>query len=94
MGTEELNEHADSVKASVIGALVQEKLLNVEIADEWAKTHTVIMTQKTFFRSVWDKICKKADKPVMYYQVVKTIPIPDRRQTKRLRESEGDQNGD
>lgn len=93
MGAEELNDHADSVKACVIGALIHEKLLNPEIADEWAKTHTVIMTQQTFFKSVLNRVCRRPEKNTMYYKVVKCVPIPDE---KEMNPSKGEvnKNGD
>jgi len=56
--TRELEEVTDRVKVVMLADLVSEGLLDMEKADEWAETHTVIFRPKTIFRTLskkWEK---------------------------------------
>ena len=51
--TEDIEEIADTVKAIVVGALLKDKFISDGTkADEWCKSHTVIVTKKSIFRTI------------------------------------------
>ena len=67
---EQLEENYDIIKVSVLGALVAEKFLTEKEADEWAKTHSVALRKKPFFRtltSLWSNEKTVEDK---YYNII------------------------
>ena len=48
-------DNYDRVKASVVQALVNENLIDKEVAAQWCKTHTVILTKRSWFWNLVDK---------------------------------------
>lgn len=50
----DLEETLDSVKTAILLALVKEGVIKAEAAEEWSKTHTVIVREKSFFRTLTD----------------------------------------
>ncbi len=50
----DLEDTFDSVKVAILLALIKEDVVKAEAAEEWAKTHTVIVREKSFFRTLTD----------------------------------------
>lgn len=69
----ELEEQADFIKTVILGALVNEKFMIFEDAEEWAMNHSIIINRKGFFQTLSDKWIKKEDKGSHYYIVVKRV---------------------
>lgn len=46
---------ADQIKVAILQALVADKTLPQETADEWAEMHTVLLRPKSLFRTLTDK---------------------------------------
>lgn len=74
---DDLNEQAEAVKVSILGALVTEKLITIEDAQKWAENHAVIIRKETKFRSLLRKLMKKKELnyETLHYVVVKSVPI-------------------
>ena len=70
---EGIEQNADLVKAVILKALVKDELLPVEIADEWAASHTVITRKKGFFRTLTDRWFKEPEKDTPLLLVVKKL---------------------
>ena len=68
-----LEELVDDVKAIVIFALVNEELLDKEEANNWSKTHTLILRKKSFFQTVLEKITETDDEDNNKFIVVKKV---------------------
>jgi len=66
-----LEENADAVKALILGVMVNDGLLDVDTAEEWAKTHTVIVRRKTFFRTITNLWREQQESGGIVYHVVK-----------------------
>lgn len=49
---EDLEGNFDCIKAVVLKALAKEGVIEYEVAEEWSKTHTIIIRKKSFFRTV------------------------------------------
>lgn len=70
----ELEDNADVAKTAIVKALITEGFMKIDDAEEWCKTHTVIIKKKPFFRTITDLwIKKKEDDNRFYYTVVKDI---------------------
>jgi len=69
-------DFADGVKASVLAALVKEKIIKEDIAEDWCENHTIILKKKTIFKTISDKWFKEAslkDSEGDYVIVVKKV---------------------
>lgn len=66
-----LEELVDDVKAIVIFALVSEELLDKEEANNWSKTHTLLMRKKSFFQTLLEKVIETDDEDNIKFIVVK-----------------------
>lgn len=66
----DLEENADVVKVSVLKALINEGLIDINIAEKWSKTHTVIIKVKPFFRTITNLWNKQKESSGFYYTVV------------------------
>lgn len=54
----DLEDEMDFVKVVLLRALVAEGLLNKDCAEEWAKSHSLVLRKKGFFRTLtnlWGK---------------------------------------
>ena len=61
MTKEDLECHLDIGKVTFLQGLVNEGFITGEQAEEWARTHTIVLQEKTFFRTLtalWDKETK------------------------------------
>lgn len=67
----DLEEVADHIKAGVIHALVNEELLDKKEANNWSKTHTLILRKKSFFQTLLEKVTKTDDENNTKFIVVK-----------------------
>ena len=56
----DLEEALDQAKAVVLVSMVNEGLLPIDVAEEWASTHTIVLKKKGFFRTLTDR-WKKTD---------------------------------
>ncbi len=67
----------DHAKAVVLSALVADGLLDINEADEWGLSHSIIVKKKTMFKSllsmIWEKT--KEEKDTEYFLVVKVQPM-------------------
>lgn len=71
---EQLESMSDQVKMSVVQAMVREGVLEADMADNWCKTHTVILRKKTFFRTItklWSRESENSEGA--YIVVVKLV---------------------
>lgn len=67
--------NANLVRDAVINALLTEGMISEKDAIKFLGNYSVILTNKSWFRSVFDKLYKKNDdKDGFYYKVVKFIP--------------------
>lgn len=55
MTNEEMEDFADQVKSVILSALVKEKKLENDEAEEWAESHTLIIRKKNIFRTLSNK---------------------------------------
>lgn len=69
---EELEEFADNVKSGVLRALVNESFIPEDKADEWCKSHTVIVRDHNCFATFLSKLTS-ADPKKAFLIVVKEI---------------------
>jgi hypothetical protein len=69
----DLEEVADSIKVTILRALVNESLLEHDEAERWARTHTVITKHKTFFRTISNFWNRAIDDGGFFYLVVKLV---------------------
>lgn len=51
----DLEEALDQAKAVVLISLVNEGILPLEVAEDWASTHTIVLKKKGFFRTLTDR---------------------------------------
>ena len=71
---EMLETTCDHVKVVLMKSLVEEKLIDKDVAEEWCKTHTIIIRKKGIFRTIsklWNKEPKEGG--THYYKVVKVV---------------------
>lgn len=66
----ELEEFADAVKVPILNALVEEGLLDTEVAANWCETHTIIRRSKSFFRTLCEKWLRTKERETGYYYLV------------------------
>ena len=67
-------DNYDRVKASVMAALVNENLIDKDIANEWCKTHTIFITKRNWFCTLLDKVFDPKDGLTEYHiRVVKVV---------------------
>lgn len=84
---EDLEENYDSAKVAVIRSLVLEGYMDSEEAEEWCRTHTIILRRKNVFRTLsnlWQKTEKS--KSGHYILVVKTPKAEDKEEDEGERE--------
>jgi len=70
---EELEDNLDACKASVLTALVNEELLDLEKAKDWSENHTVLIRRKSFFRTITDKWLNEPKNDMIKMIVVKKV---------------------
>ena len=68
-----MEDLADDIKAIVVSGLVREKMLNDESGNEWCKSHTIIIREKSFFRTLFEKVIKSDEKDNMGFIIVKKV---------------------
>jgi len=51
----DLEEVLDHAKTRLLVALVSEGALTLDMAEEWAATHTIVLRKKGFFRTLTDR---------------------------------------
>ena len=66
-----IEDTADLVKALVLGALVEEELLNDKVADQWCVDHTIIVREKWGFYRILGGSKKNDDG--LWHTVVKRV---------------------
>lgn len=70
----EIEDLADLAKSVVIAALVNEGIIDKDIGEKWAETHTVLRRHKSFFRTITDRWLKSETSEDTYiYTVVKSV---------------------
>lgn len=69
---QELEEFADNVKSGVLKALVNESVVPHEQADEWCKSHTVILRDHGRFATFLEKFTS-TDPKKAFLIVVKEV---------------------
>ena len=72
----DLEQVADSVKIAIVKAMVTEKILTLEQAEEWCQNHTVLFREKTLFRTI-SNLWKKEVSQDYYLIVVKSVDPPE-----------------
>ena len=64
----------DKVKAAVLSALVNENLIDKEVANDWCLSHTIMVTKRNWFCSLLGAIHNsKAERDEYHIKVVKII---------------------
>lgn len=48
----EMEENFDAVKVTILRSLVADGLLDLDVADKWSKSHTVLLRPKSIFRTL------------------------------------------
>lgn len=74
---EDLEENYDSAKTAIIDVLVKEGYLEYEEAEEWCRTHTVILRKKNVFRTLTNLWEKAKQSSTGYYILVVKSPDED-----------------
>lgn len=67
---EELEDFSDKVKASVLKALSEQAIVTQEQADEWCKSHTVVVRERNRFYSFLDKLKGKTEPANTFFIIV------------------------
>ena len=49
---EDIEEIADLIKVTIMDKLRRDGILDLDRADDWCKTHTVIIVKKSVFRTI------------------------------------------
>jgi len=75
--TSEIEEVADTAKVTVLKALVDEGLLDTTVAEEWAKTHTLMYRKKNIFRTLGTAWKNATEIDGFYLTCVKAV-VPKR----------------
>lgn len=70
---EQLQDVADTVKVSVLTALVTEKLIDELKADAWAANHTILFLEKTIWRTLTTLWKNEKETENHYVTVVKKV---------------------
>lgn len=70
MMKDDFENEADKIKAIILDALVKDGLLGENQADNWCKTHTIILRKKSIFRTISDAWKKEHDSQGYLYVVV------------------------
>ena len=52
---ENLEDNIDICKISILSALVKEKVIEKDVAEKWCEEHTIILRDKSIFRTLSDK---------------------------------------
>ena len=78
---EELEEFMDTVKAVILVDLVNKGLLEGDIADMYAEQTTVILKNKSFFRTITDRWKKEPTSPNYYLLAVSNPTLVKRKDT-------------
>lgn len=74
---EQLEETLDTSKIIVLKSLIKEGMIDMDRAEDWCKNHTVLVKEKSFFRTIsnlWRNTKKSSDSLVLI--IVKRI-IPE-----------------
>lgn len=71
--TEELEDHFDLAKTAVLQALVDEHVLPLAVAEHWARMHTVVISQKSIWRTL-SNAWKKAPDTFVFHVVREIEP--------------------
>lgn len=66
----DLENTADIIKTTILANLVKEGLLNFDAANDWCATHTIIVRNKTIFRTISKLWKETAENSGLYYIVV------------------------
>lgn len=74
MDASDLEARADQVKAIVLSALAGDGTLSIDIAEEWAKSHTVVYRKKSFFRTVSNLWHKTDEADGNFITIVRDVP--------------------
>jgi len=70
----ELEDFIDVAKVNILNSLVWEGLIKSTLdAEEWCRTHTVVIRKKSFFRTLSDKWFKQKDDKGVALLVIKVI---------------------
>ena len=80
LSKEEMEDFMDHAKAAVMKSLVREGVLDLEEADEWSKTHTIILKKKNFFRTItniWEQEQETDGTYVLVVQIPDLIEADD-----------------
>lgn len=70
---DELEDFADKVKASVLKTLSEETIMTQEVADEWCKSHTLVVRDHNRFYSFLDKMMGKEPAKTFFIITVKEV---------------------
>ena len=70
---EEMEDWLDTGKAAVLKALVDEGLIDVKVANEWAKRHKILLMKKTLFKTVTNLWNKEEEFDGYYLNMVKLV---------------------
>lgn len=60
-GQSDLEDNFDNVKSAILVALAKEGVIEETVAEEWSKTHTIIVRKKSFFRTLTNLWWKEKD---------------------------------
>lgn len=64
---------AETAKVAIMDALVSEKILEKEAAEEWCRTHAVILRKKNIFRTISNLWSKQEESDRNFYIVVRAV---------------------
>jgi hypothetical protein len=67
---EELEDALDLAKRNTIAALVEEGILDNNIAQEWTESHSIIIRKKSIFRDILSKFTNIQDMDKRFYFLV------------------------
>jgi hypothetical protein len=73
LSTDEFQDQLNSAKRLVLTALVNEKYLAEEQADEFGTSHAVIVEHKTWYKKLREKIMATGEDGDTYLRVVKVV---------------------
>jgi hypothetical protein len=73
---EELEDSLDIGKVSILQTLVDEGVVDKDVAEIWGATHTVILRKKGFFRTLSDLWKKTPEVKGLSFLCVKVNTIP------------------
>ncbi len=65
-----LEDCYDSAKVAVLMALAEEGVIEETVAEEWSKTHTIIIRKKSFFRTLSNLWRKEKDNTLGQFSIL------------------------